>query len=54
MTPAGMYRVVLTVDGQEFSQSLKIEGDATPGGGFFGSEEGDEEEEEEIIREIIH
>ena len=46
MTPAGMYRVVLTVDGQEFSQSLKIEGDATPGGGFFGSEEGDEEEEE--------
>jgi hypothetical protein len=38
-----MYRVVLTVDGQEFSTSLKIEGDAASGGGFFG---GDEDEDE--------
>ena len=49
-----MYRVVLTVDGQEFTTSLKIEGDATQGGGGFGGEEDDEEVEEEMIREIIH
>jgi photosystem II stability/assembly factor-like uncharacterized protein len=51
--PAGMYRIVLTVDGQEFTQSLKVEGDPTPGGGFFGADD-DDEEEEEMIREIIH
>jgi photosystem II stability/assembly factor-like uncharacterized protein len=49
---AGMYRVVLTIDGQEFTTSLKIEGDITQGGGGFGSD--DEEQEEGMIRAIIH
>ncbi len=48
---AGMYRVVLTIDGKELATSLKIEGDAVTGGGFGG---GDEDEGVEMIREIIH
>ena len=38
---AGTYRVVLTVDGQEYTQALKIEGDAvaTP---LFGAEDEDD------------
>jgi hypothetical protein len=58
--PAGMYRVVLAVDGQEFTQSIKIEGDVIVGAGAFGSEdeeqwEAEEEEEERpVIRQIIH
>jgi hypothetical protein len=48
-----MYRVVLTIDGQEFTTSLKIEGEPAPGGGFGIGDE-DDEETEEMIREIIH
>ncbi len=48
---AGMYRVILTVDGQEFTQSLKIDGDTTFGGGLFGGDDEDRGERTEIIRE---
>ena len=52
--PAGMYRVVLVVDGKEFTQSLKIEGDPTPGRfGFGDEEEEDDEEWEELLERII-
>jgi photosystem II stability/assembly factor-like uncharacterized protein len=51
---AGMYRVVLTVDGQEFVQTLKIEGDPVLGRGGFGAEEDEEEMEGEVKRQIIH
>ena len=40
--PAGSYRIVLTVDGTDISQTLRIVGDAPAGFGFRGGE--DEEE----------
>ena len=49
--PAGSYRVVLTVDGKEYGQTVKVEGDPTGGGRGFAEDE-DEEEEEEIERDI--
>jgi hypothetical protein len=36
---SGTYRVVLTVDGKEFSQTLRVEGDPVPGSGLFAEEE---------------
>ncbi len=45
---AGMYRVVLTVDGTEFSQGLKVEIDpALAGTSFAAEEEGKEDEDPE-------
>jgi photosystem II stability/assembly factor-like uncharacterized protein len=45
---AGMYRVVLTVDGTEFSQGLKVEIDpALAGTSFAAEEEGKEDEDSE-------
>jgi photosystem II stability/assembly factor-like uncharacterized protein/uncharacterized FlaG/YvyC family protein len=52
--PAGMYRVVLTVDGKEFTQSLKIEGDPAPGGGGFRTEIDEEADAIQVIRDVIH
>jgi hypothetical protein len=41
--PPGSYRIVLTVDGKEYTQSIRVEGEApTFVGGFV---EDDEEEE---------
>ncbi len=48
--PEGAYRVVLTVDGKELTQTLRVEGEGSSFGGRFGEE--DEEEEEEIERII--
>jgi hypothetical protein len=50
---AGTYRVVLTIDGQEFVDSLKVEGDAVSGGGRIGGED-EGEEHVERSRVIIH
>lgn len=48
--PPGMYRVVLTVDGQEFTQALRVEADPNaPAGGLIA--DGDEEEIEEETAE---
>jgi hypothetical protein len=60
--PAGMYRVVLTVDGKEYTQSLKIEGDLVFAGRSFGADESEEaidaqieiESEKPSSRAIIH
>jgi photosystem II stability/assembly factor-like uncharacterized protein len=51
MVPAGAYRVVLVIDGQEqASQSFAIEGDPHPGRSLSAEEE-DEEEEEEMVKD---
>jgi photosystem II stability/assembly factor-like uncharacterized protein len=39
VVPPGMYRVVLSVDGEEFSQSLKIEADPTSTSSLLAAEE---------------
>jgi hypothetical protein len=41
--PAGSYRIVLTVDGKEYQQTLRVEGEPAPFIGNFAEE--DEEEE---------
>jgi photosystem II stability/assembly factor-like uncharacterized protein len=41
--PAGSYRIVLTVDGKEYQQSLRVEGEPVP---FIGGFAEDDEEEE--------
>jgi photosystem II stability/assembly factor-like uncharacterized protein len=47
--PAGMYRVVLVVDGQEYSQGLRVEADPTAPAGAVLVEEEEIDEEEEVI-----
>jgi hypothetical protein len=42
--PAGAYRVVLIVDGQELAQSFRVEGDAPSVSRFFGGEEEEDED----------
>src|SRR5205814_1428167 len=39
----GVYRVVLTVDGQEFTQALRIEGEAGAIGNLIAEEEDDDD-----------
>ncbi|HEV3204156.1 MAG TPA: PDZ domain-containing protein [Gemmataceae bacterium] len=41
--PPGMYRVVLTVDGKEFTQGLRVEGDAGAPATIFADDDDDEE-----------
>ena len=43
----GMYRVVLTVDGEEMAQSVRVEADPTTPGAIITGDEQDEEEEHE-------
>jgi hypothetical protein len=50
--PAGVYRVVLTVDGVQFAQSIKVENDPNLPQRGEGEEEEEEEEELEMIRPI--
>jgi photosystem II stability/assembly factor-like uncharacterized protein len=44
--PAGQYRVVLAVDGKEYSQGLRIEADPTGGGGAVAVEPPDDEDDD--------
>jgi hypothetical protein len=41
--PAGSYRIVLTVDGKEYQQSLRVEGEPAPFIGGFAEDDEDEE-----------
>jgi hypothetical protein len=40
--PPGTYRVVLTVDGREFSQVLRLEADPSARGGLSAADDGEE------------
>jgi photosystem II stability/assembly factor-like uncharacterized protein len=44
--PAGSYRIVLTVDGKEYQQSVRVEGDPPAAGGGIAEEDDDAEEGE--------
>jgi photosystem II stability/assembly factor-like uncharacterized protein len=44
--PAGSYRIVLTVDGKEYQQSIRVEGDPAAAGGGVAEEDDDAEEGE--------
>jgi photosystem II stability/assembly factor-like uncharacterized protein len=46
----GMYRLVLTVDGEELSESVRVEADTTGGGTILASEEDEDEDEGEAER----
>ena len=48
----GMYRLVLTVDGQELSQGLRIEADPTGAGQITTDIDDEEEREKEKSRKI--
>jgi hypothetical protein len=50
--PSGSYRVVLTVDGKELTQGLRVEGDPAASSGPLASEEDDDEEEEEEWQDL--
>jgi photosystem II stability/assembly factor-like uncharacterized protein len=43
--PAGSYRIVLTVDGKEYQQSVHVEGDAIATGPTFAEDEDDDDAE---------
>ena len=44
--PSGIYRVVLTVDGHEFTQALRVEGEVNGQGGGIAEDEDENEEME--------
>jgi hypothetical protein len=48
-----MYRVVLTVDGKEFSQGVRVEADPTAPAATGASDEMDDDEEEEEVDPVI-
>jgi len=47
--PPGVYRVVLTVDGKGYSQSLKVENDPTAPGGVIAEEPEEPKKEPPVI-----
>jgi photosystem II stability/assembly factor-like uncharacterized protein len=49
--PPGVYRVVLTVDGQTFTQTLRVEGDPNSAARLVTGEEEDEGDDEDIDRD---
>jgi hypothetical protein len=47
MQPPGMYRVVPSVDGQDYTQDLRVEADpSAPNGVIIADEEEDDEEDD--------
>ena len=52
--PPGAYRVVLTVDGEEYTQTLRVEADPVVSNAVMSDDgpNGDEEEEEELDRKM--
>jgi hypothetical protein len=44
--PAGMYRIVLTVDGKEYSQGIRVEADGSAGSTLIAGDEDDDDGED--------